>query len=663
MAAAGDEACRSDVPRSGLRGARAERPVDAPGSGVAAALLSAFRLLDGRDRLRLALLAALLPISALGEMAAVAAMLPFLGALTAPESLHAIPSSGLWLARLGALQREGLVPLLGVVACLVLVATNTLIVVSNWLMLRFSSLLHQRIATTLLGCYLQRPYADFLSQNSASLASNLIVQAAQVTDGFVVPVLTAFGRGTAALTLLIFLGTTEPLLALVALGLIGGIYSVFYVWLARRKLRDVGIRRVRLNDARTQLISEAFGGIKDIKLSSAEQVFVDAYRPLARALSRDQAAALLIAVAPRYVVEAVAFGTVVLVALVAGGSASGHDRLVPLLGMFAFAGYRLMPAVQHVFASAVQIRSNLPAFERLAADVHAQRRAEAALGPARVSDAMSAAASEAALAPTRSIELRDVGFRYPGAELRALDGFNLLLNAKATTGIVGPTGSGKTTVLDLLLGLLRPEQGALLVDGVPLEAAELPRWQRALGYVPQHIHLSDTSVARNVAFGVPESEIDRARVERACRIAMLHDFITRALPDGYDTRVGERGVRLSGGERQRIGIARALYRCPDVLVLDEATSALDPATEAEVMHALRQLAGQTTIIMVAHRESTLRECDVIYRITHGRVELVGSHADLMSSEPKPPRRAGSVPERDASLPRETPCRPSISKTA
>jgi ABC-type multidrug transport system fused ATPase/permease subunit len=291
-----------------------------------------------------------------------------------------------------------------------------------------------------------------------------------------------------------------------------------------------------------------------------------------------------------------------------------------------------MPAVQHVFASAVQIRTNLPAFDRVYGDVRSRERADDAAG--EQTEPLASAPREA-LAVQRAIELRDVTFRYPGASGPALEGFNLTLNAKATTGIVGSTGSGKTTVLDLLLGLLRPEAGALLVDGVRVEPEDLEAFQRSLGYVPQHIYLSDTSVARNVAFGVPEHQLDRARVEEACRIAQIHDFIMRALPNGYDTPVGERGVRLSGGERQRIGIARALYRSPDVLILDEATSALDTATEEAVMQALEQFAGQKTIIMVAHRETTLRQCDVIYRISHGQLELVGSHAALLGQQSRP----------------------------
>jgi ATP-binding cassette, subfamily B, bacterial PglK len=288
----------------------------------------------------------------------------------------------------------------------------------------------------------------------------------------------------------------------------------------------------------------------------------------------------------------------------------------------------LMPSIQHVFASLVQIRANLPALDSLESDL--------AAGPtaAGAEEAPSEAIAGEPISPRTSIELRQVTFRYPGAKAPALENFSLELRAKTMIGLIGPTGSGKTTVVDLLLGLLRPEQGELQVDGIGIGPSNLERWQRSLAYVPQHIYLSDTTIVRNVAFGVPDDEIDRRRVEEACRAAKIHDFIVQRLPDGYDTTVGERGVRLSGGERQRLGIARAIYRRREVLLLDEATSALDRKTEEEVMKAIHQLAGEQTIIMIAHRETTLRECDSIYRIVRGRLQVVGTYAALVSEESK-----------------------------
>jgi ATP-binding cassette, subfamily B, bacterial PglK len=597
----------------------------------------AIRLLDRRERFRFVLLATITPIAALGEMGAVAAMVPFLSAVVDTSSFHGASLTGTLLQRLGITRREDIVVFLGAAACLVLLLTNTLIVGSVWLMLRFSWSLHHRLSTALLRKYLHKPYAYFLSKNSAGMAGSLVMQVAQVTEGVLVPILTAFGRGTAAIALIVFLGIAEPLLALAALGLIIGVYAVFYFGMARRKLRDLGGRRIHNQKALMQVISEAFGGIKDVKLLHVEEAFADVYRPLSRSLAHDQILETLIATTPRYIVEAVSFGAIVLVTLVFAAQGGTDGRLVPLLGMFAFAGYRLMPSIQHVFACLVQVRANLPAFDSLYTDLHVHAgEAEAVPDRDVPSDESSGDDPGDKIVPQRTIDLRQVTFRYPGAMAATLEGFDLSLEARATTGIVGPTGSGKTTVVDLLLGLLRPGQGELRIDGACLDGANIERWQRSIGYVPQHIYLSDTSIVRNVAFGVPEPEIDRARVEEACRSAQIHDFIVHRLSDGYDTAVGERGIRLSGGERQRIGIARALYRRPDVLILDEATSALDRKTEAEVMEAIHDLAGRKTLIMIAHRETTLRRCDVIYRIARGRLELVGPYAELLGEEAKHP---------------------------
>jgi ATP-binding cassette, subfamily B, bacterial PglK len=590
----------------------------------------AMRLLTGRERVHFAILAVVMPLAALGEMGAVAAMIPFLSVVVDASSISPTSLSGTVLRTFSISRPQDTVLFMGGVACVVLFLTNMLIVASVWYMLRFSWALHHRLSTTLLRKYLYKPYSYFLTKNSAGMAGSLIVQVGRVTEGVLVPALSAFGRGTAALALLLFLGATEPLLAFTALGLIIGIYTVFYYCLARRKLRGVGARRVHRSKAMMQAVSEAFGGIKDVKLLHVEDTFAEVYRPLSRQLAHDQILETLIATSPRYIVEAVSFGAIVLVTLAyssfRGGVGSG---VVPVLGMFAFAGYRLMPSIQHVFASLVTIRASLPSFDGLYSDLELQS-SEAEQQPAQAPPAENTSSDR--LVPRRSVELRKVSFRYPGAPDATLEDFSLTLKARATTGIVGPTGSGKTTVVDLLLGLLRPVQGELRIDGVSIDGSNVERWQRALGYVPQHIYLSDTSVLRNVAFGVPDQAIDRGRVEEACRSAQIHDFIVDRLSDGYDTVVGERGMRLSGGERQRLGIARALYRRPEVLILDEATSALDRKTEAEVMDAIHDLAGKKTLIMIAHRESTLRECDVIYRIVRGRLELVGNYAALIGEE-------------------------------
>jgi ABC-type multidrug transport system fused ATPase/permease subunit len=235
---------------------------------------------------------------------------------------------------------------------------------------------------------------------------------------------------------------------------------------------------------------------------------------------------------------------------------------------------------------------------------------------------------------TERLELEGMRYAYPKSERGALDGLDLAIDARTTVGIVGGTGAGKTTTVDVILGLLAPQAGELRVDGVPVTEANRRGWQNAIGYVPQSIFLTDDSVAANIAFGLPADEIDHAAVERAAKIAELHNFVMDELPEGYATQVGERGVRLSGGQRQRIGIARALYHDPDVLILDEATSALDNLTEKAVMDAVHNLGHAKTIILIAHRLSTVRDCDMIFMLERGRVVARGSYDELLESSQK-----------------------------
>ncbi|MGR3781882.1 MAG: alkaline phosphatase D family protein, partial [Albimonas sp.] len=302
------------------------------------------------------------------------------------------------------------------------------------------------------------------------------------------------------------------------------------------------------------------------------------------------------------------------------GLPGGYAQILPTAGVYALAGARLAPAMQAIYAGLSSIRLRRQALDAIHAELTAP-------GP----EALEATPSPPL---SRSLALRGVRFAYAGAERPALDGLDLEVAAGTRVGIVGGTGAGKTTARDLILGLLAPDAGEILVDGRPLRDARDRRgWRRTLGYVPQQIFLTDASIAENIAFGAPEDEIDRAAVERAARQAALHDFVTGELPRGYDTPVGDRGVRLSGGQRQRVGIARALYRDPSLLILDEATSALDTLTERQVMEGIEAAGRGRTVIMVAHRLTTVRGCDEIFLLQDGRVAARGDFETLLGLSP------------------------------
>jgi len=321
-------------------------------------------------------------------------------------------------------------------------------------------------------------------------------------------------------------------------------------------------------------------------------------------------------------VEALAIGGVLAITIWLLGSAeagsTGLGGILPLLGLYTFSAYRMKPALHNIYTGFSQLRFGAAAIETIFNDLNLLGRAVGA----------SAQRPSPQLAARSDIALEGVSFRYQASSKESLSGIDLHIPVGTSAGLVGSTGSGKTTLVDLILGLLRPTRGAVLIDGKPLEGDTVRAWQQSLGYVPQQIFLADTSVLENIALGVPPEDIDVAHAEACARAAQIHDFVESELADGYNTRLGERGIRLSGGQRQRIGIARALYRKPAVLVLDEATSALDAPTEAAVMSGIHALPGQRTLITIAHRLATVRQCDKIFMLKRGRVVGYGTYEEL-----------------------------------
>jgi len=299
-----------------------------------------------------------------------------------------------------------------------------------------------------------------------------------------------------------------------------------------------------------------------------------------------------------------------------------YQQIVPLVGLYALAAYRLMPALQQIFQDLTSVR-----FSRCALDVIYNDFTQCAY---KQRESISPQTQQS-LPFSKSIEFRKMTFQYSKAPKPIIEDFDLLINANTTIGLVGATGAGKTTIIDILLGLLTPRKGGIFVDGVKVTEENIRSWQKNLGYVPQHIYLCDDTVKRNIAFGVPDNEIDGQAVRGAAILANIHDFVEKELPQQYETLVGERGIRLSGGQRQRIGIARTLYHNPSVIVFDEATSALDGITEDTILEAIHHLAHKKTIVIIAHRLGTVKECDIIYLLEQGRIVDQGTYDQLLAN--------------------------------
>jgi ATP-binding cassette, subfamily B, bacterial PglK len=573
-----------------------------------------FALLSRRERIQLGLLFGAMVVVAFLEMASVAAVLPFLSVAADPTRIETNELLRWAYETLGFAGPTQFLIGLGVLALAALIISNLFMAVTSWAQHRFARMRTHSLSERVLRHYLAQPYPFFVARNSADLSKNVLTEVEQVTREVIVPALQMSSKAIVALAIIALLIAFDPLLAVVVTFILGGAYAAIYAFV-RRRLASVGRERVAANAGRYKYVSEAFGGIKETKLLGKEEAFIKLFSRPSKDAARARAAVQLIGEMPRYALDAVAFGGILLIAIYLIVVRDDLQQVIPVLGLYAFAGYRLMPSLQQVFSGLAKVRFGGAAVENLHREL--KQGAEASI-TARVTG-RNGARHEPALSFTSRVDIDDVTFTYPGAARATLRHVSLTIRANTTVGLVGPTGSGKTTLADIILGLLRPQEGEIRVDGVPLTDGNLRAWQQQLGYVPQHIYLYDDSVARNIAFGVPPSQIDPAQLERAARIANIHDFIIDELPHGYDTVVGERGVRLSGGQRQRIGIARALYHDPALLVLDEATNALDRATETAVMEAVVKLSGRKTLIIIAHREATLREADVVYSVGRGSI--------------------------------------------
>ena len=410
----------------------------------------------------------------------------------------------------------------------------------------------------------------------------------------------------------------DPKVALSGLLIFSMGYFVLYRT-ARRKLQSNGKIITDANRLRMSLMQEGFGGIKDTLLLGRQADFNERFEKSSLDFGRAQGNNAVLAQVPRYAMELLAFGSIILLVLYLLSFYNGNlSQVLPTLAVYSLAGFRLLPAFQQVYVATTSIRGNIAAFENLLEDFENSQGAQTGK-PAEAFGRLSV---------KNEITLSNIHFCYPGKEQGALNGINIRIPTNKVIGVVGASGSGKSTAIDILLGLIEPDSGQLLVDEKPINTENRRAWQNSLGYVSQAIFLSDSSIRENIAFGLPATKIDEDRVKQATRLAHLDELVD-SLPEGLDTRVGERGIQLSGGQRQRIGIARALYSDADVLVFDEATSALDGITERLVMDAIHDFTGKKTIVLIAHRLATVKACDCIYLMSAGRVVDSGTYDDLI----------------------------------
>jgi ATP-binding cassette subfamily B protein len=592
-------------------------PIAGPVPGLAALLGRLWAHLGRRRRRQFVLLMGLVLLSALAEVVSIGAVLPFLTVLAAPEAALAHPAIARFMHAVGiASAKELVLPLTiaFIVAALASAAIRLLLLRAST---RFAFGTGSELSIEVYRRTLCQPYAVHVGRSSSQMISGITQKVGGTMLGVLVPSLTLISSATAILAIMLALLAINPQVALAASACFGAIYAAI-TWRTRRSLRANSLLIAREQTELVKCLQEGLGGIRDVLLDGTQSVYTEAYGRADRVLRRAQGTNAFLAQSPRYSIEAFGMVLIALLAYWLSQRAGGLAAALPLLGALAIGAQRLLPSMQQAYAAWAAMTGN-----------QGSLRDTVELLDQPVATELDAPAP-APLEFRRAIRLDRVRFRYGADGPWVLDGLDLEIPKGARIGLVGSTGSGKSTTLDLLMALLAPTEGELLVDGEPVRGARVRAWQRTVAHVPQHIYLADATIAENIAFGVPPGAIDLERVRQAARKAQIGDFI-EGRREGYGAYVGERGIRMSGGQRQRIGIARALYKQASVLVLDEATSALDNLTEQSVLDAIDGLDRGLTILLIAHRLTTVRRCDRIVELERGAVVASGTYDELLGS--------------------------------
>jgi ATP-binding cassette subfamily B protein len=549
-------------------------------------------------------------ITAFAEVLSLGAIIPFLGVLISPEKVFEIQKLQFFWDLLGIkTSSEILLPITVVFAIGALVAGGFrlgLLYVST----RLSFAVGADISIEIYKRTLYQPYSVHVSRNSAEVISGITSKANGVVNYVLQPLLTMISSFFLLLIILIGLISIDPIVTTVAFSLFGSLY-IGIAYLAKKKLSQNGLIVSKSQTLLQKSLQEGLGAIRDVILDNTQRFYIDLYSkadiPYRRALGKNQ----FTSVSPRYSIEAIGIALMSIFAYQLSLSSTSLLSIIPLLGSLAMGAQRMLPVLQQTYTGWAYLKIGkstlIDVIGLLEKPYHE-----------KISNDRRSHSEDSKISLNTSLELTDISFRY-GADLPfVIEGVSLKLERGERVGFIGKTGSGKSTVIDIIMGLLAPSYGKLLVDGKEINSENVNEWQRNISHVPQSIYLSDSTISENIAFGIPVSQIDFDLVQESAKKAQIHDHI-KSLRNGYQTIVGERGVRLSGGQRQRIGIARALYKNSNIIVFDEATSALDNDTERAVMEAIDGLGKHLTILMIAHRLSTVQNCDRIVKLDSGKI--------------------------------------------
>lgn len=557
------------------------------------------------------------------QLVSVALILPFMTLIGDISQLH----SNSFLAELYAVSglhsERSFVFWFGISVLVVLIIASFASIITTWRLNLFASRVGVELADKLYSYYLKKDWLFHASNSSAEFTKKIASETVRITHGILLPVIHLNSNIVLVLFLSVGIVIFNPVVAIIGVTIFSLSYLLIFKLISLILLKN-GRTLSKMYELRFRLMNEGFGGIKDILLLGRNINFIEEFIKTGKIFANSQGTNTALAHAPRYFMELVAFGSMIALVLYFFTSNSGNAAIIlPILSVYAISGMKLLPAFQQIFNAVANIKANTGAFESIETDI-IEAIQDISILPNT---------NQHNIYPIENITLEDITFTYPGKDKPVLKNLNMSIPANKTVGIVGPSGSGKSTIIDLILGLIDPQNGQLKIDNKIINSNNNRSWQNSIGFVAQSIFLSEGTIAENIAFGVPKEEINLSQINNSIKIAKLEELV-KSLKDGIDTRVGERGVQLSGGQRQRIGIARALYHKANVLVFDEATSALDGTTEKKLVEAIHEFRGEKTIIMIAHRLKTIKDCELIYFIDNGTVEDFGNYDELVKKNDK-----------------------------
>jgi ABC-type bacteriocin/lantibiotic exporter with double-glycine peptidase domain len=574
-------------------------------------------LLTPKERINAILMFFAILIVAFLEIAGLASIVPFMAILSDPEIIenNSKLNTIYQVSRdFGIENEKQFLIFSGLVVFLLLITSLISKAFAAYLQVNFSARAKFNLEKRLVTSYLSQTYVWFLDRHSAELGKNILGEVGTVIKGGVQTMINLITRGVLAIAVLILLLIVDTKLTLIVSFVIGLTYFIIFSF-TRSYLKYIGNERFKANRWRFTTISEAFGAIKEIKLAGFEKDYVDKFSEPANKLVKYEAYFGVLSQLPRFAIEAVAFGGMLLMTLYLMNKSNNFVNIVPTIALYVLAGYRLMPLLQGVFDCINTLRYSKASVDALYNDLNKLQN-------------YNLSSDKKILKLKKEINLNNINFAYPNSTHLNLKHINFKIFAGTSIGIVGITGSGKSTLIDVILGLLKPQNGNLEVDGVKIDNLNRRSWQKSIGYVPQQIFLFDDTIESNIAFSADSQSINQVAIEKAAKAANIHEFIVNELPFKYKTLIGERGIRLSGGQRQRLGIARALYHNPDILIMDEATNALDIHTEKIVTNEIKKLRGNRTMIVITHRLNSVKDCDKILVIEKGEIKQEGKFDEL-----------------------------------